>query len=139
MFTYRGYSAPGGMRAGFEYYRALSDDIKQNKEYSRVKLPMPVLALGGKCSFGTAALDSMRLLATDVRGSIVPDSGHWIPEEQPHFLVDQLFKLLSDDDEKSDEEGDEDKQEERTAEITTTTINTVSLRKLVPEHWKAAL
>src|SRR5215208_3152342 len=28
------YSAPGGMRAGFEYYRALFDDIKQNKEYS---------------------------------------------------------------------------------------------------------
>jgi pimeloyl-ACP methyl ester carboxylesterase len=88
------YSAPGGMRAGFEYYRALSDDVKQNKEYSRVKLPMSVLALGGECSFGTAALDSMRLLATDVRGGIVPDSGHWIPEEQPHFLVDQLFKFF---------------------------------------------
>jgi hypothetical protein len=23
------------MRAGFEYYRALSDDVKQNKEYYR--------------------------------------------------------------------------------------------------------
>jgi hypothetical protein len=34
------------MRAGFEYYRALLDDIKQNKEYSKVKPPMPVLALG---------------------------------------------------------------------------------------------
>ncbi len=34
------YSAPGGMRAGFEYYRALSDDIKQNKEYSMTKLPI---------------------------------------------------------------------------------------------------
>jgi pimeloyl-ACP methyl ester carboxylesterase len=82
------------MRAGFEYYRALSDDVKQNKEYSRVKLPMPVLALGGKCSFGTAALDSMRLLATDVRGGVVPLSGHWIPEEQPDFVVDHLFKFF---------------------------------------------
>jgi pimeloyl-ACP methyl ester carboxylesterase len=88
------YSAPGGMRAGFEYYRALSDDIKQNKEYSNVKLPMPVLTLGGECSFGTAALDSMRLLATDVRGGVVPDTGHWIPEEQPEFLVGQLFKFF---------------------------------------------
>lgn len=43
-------------------------DIKQNKEYSRVKIPMPVLALGGKCSFGSAALESMRLLATNVSG-----------------------------------------------------------------------
>ena len=88
------YSAPGGMRAGFEYYRALFDDVKQNKEYSKVKLPMPVLALGGKCSFGIAALESMRLLATNVSGGIVPDSGHWIPEERPSFLTEQLFAFF---------------------------------------------
>jgi len=90
----RHYSAPGGMRAGFEYYRALPEDIKQNKEYSKIKLPMPVLALGGKCSFGTAALDSMRLLATNVSGGIVPDSGHWIAEEHPDYLVGQLLKFF---------------------------------------------
>jgi pimeloyl-ACP methyl ester carboxylesterase len=83
------YSAPGGMRAGFEYYRALFDDIKQNKEYSRVKLPMPVLALGAQCSpFGGMALDSMRLLATNVSGGVVPNSGHWIAEERPSFLTE---------------------------------------------------
>jgi pimeloyl-ACP methyl ester carboxylesterase len=69
-------------------------DIKQNKEYSRVKIPMPVLALGGKCSFGSAALESMRLLATNVSGSVVPDSGHWIPEERPRFLTEQLFAFF---------------------------------------------
>ena len=37
------YSAPGGMRVGFEYYRALLDDVKQNIESSKIKLPMPVL------------------------------------------------------------------------------------------------
>jgi hypothetical protein len=54
----------------------------------------PVLALGGKCSFGSAALDSMRLLATNVSGGIVPDSGHWIPEERPSFLTEQLFAFF---------------------------------------------
>ena len=82
------------MRAGFEYYRALFDDVKQNKDYSRIKLPMPVLARGGKCSFGTAALDSMRLLATDVRGGIGPDSGHWFPEEQPGFCSRLAIQIL---------------------------------------------
>jgi pimeloyl-ACP methyl ester carboxylesterase len=91
------YSAPGGMRAGFEYYRALFDDIKQNKEYSTVKLPMPILVLGGECSFGTAALDSMRLLATDVHGGVVPDSGHWIPEEQPDFIIEQFVNFFGND------------------------------------------
>jgi hypothetical protein len=51
---------------------------------------MPVLALGGEYSFGTAALDSMKSVATDVRGGIVPLSEHWIPEERPDFLVKQL-------------------------------------------------
>ena len=89
------YSAPGGMRAGFEYYRALPEDIKQNQEYSKVKLPMPVLALGGQCSHGTAALNSMRLVATNVSGGIVPDSGHWIAEEWPDFLIKELVKFFN--------------------------------------------
>lgn len=83
------------MRAGFEYYRAFPDYIKQNEEYSKVKLPMPTLALGGECSFGNAALESLRMVATDVRGGVVPDSGHWIPEERPAFLTDQLFKFFA--------------------------------------------
>jgi len=38
------YSALGGMRAGFEYYRAFPINAEQNKEYSNVKLPMPVFS-----------------------------------------------------------------------------------------------
>ena len=88
------YSAPGGMRAGFEYYRAFQIDAEQIKEYSKVKLPMPVLALGGENSFGTAPLDSMQSISTNVRGGIVPLSGHWIAEENPKFLIQQLFNFF---------------------------------------------
>jgi hypothetical protein len=38
------YSAPGGMRAGFEYYRAFPQDVIENMNYSKTKLTMPVLA-----------------------------------------------------------------------------------------------
>jgi pimeloyl-ACP methyl ester carboxylesterase len=55
---------------------------------------MPVLALGGEYSFGTAALTSMKSLATDVRGGVVPLSGHWIAEERPDFLVNELAKFF---------------------------------------------
>ena len=44
----RCYSAPGAMRAGFEYYRAIFNDIDHNKENAKTKLKMPVLALGGE-------------------------------------------------------------------------------------------
>jgi pimeloyl-ACP methyl ester carboxylesterase len=87
------YSSPGGMHAGFEYYRAFLVNVEQNKEHANVKLPMPVLALGGEYT-GNAALTSIRSLATDVCGGIVPLSGHWISEERPSYLVDQLLRFF---------------------------------------------
>jgi pimeloyl-ACP methyl ester carboxylesterase len=55
---------------------------------------MPVLALGGKHSFGTATLESMKLLATNVTCGIVPLSGHWIAKERPDFLIEELAKFF---------------------------------------------
>jgi pimeloyl-ACP methyl ester carboxylesterase len=88
------YSAPGGMHAGFEYYRAFPINVKQNKEHANVKLPIPVLALGGEYT-GNAALASMKSLAKNVSGGIIPFSGHWIAEERPNFLIEQLTKFFN--------------------------------------------
>ena len=81
------YSAPGGMRAGFEYYRAFPQDAIENQNYSKTKLTMPVLAvygsyypaLGGNVT--NTALYAMKTLAQNVRGIEIPNSGHWGPEE----------------------------------------------------------
>jgi pimeloyl-ACP methyl ester carboxylesterase len=95
------YSAPGGMHAGFEHYRAFPQDAIQNQNYSKTKLPMPVLALGGEyipTLGGKIAMPTviygMKILAKNVTGIIVPNSGHFIPEEQPQFLADQLLKFF---------------------------------------------
>jgi pimeloyl-ACP methyl ester carboxylesterase len=65
---------------------------------------MPVLALGG--SFipvlgGNITMPSiiyaMKILAQNVQGITVPNSGHFIPEEQPQFLTDQLLKFFGND------------------------------------------
>ena len=88
------YSAPGGMRAGFEYYRAFPINVEQNKEHANVKLSMPVLALGGEYT-SNAALTSIKSLAKDVRGGVIPLSGHWIAEERPDFLIEQLTKFFN--------------------------------------------
>jgi pimeloyl-ACP methyl ester carboxylesterase len=93
------YSAPGGMHAGFEHYRAFPQDAIQNQNYSKTKLTMPVLALGGGYipTFGgnitmPTVIYGMKLLAQNVTGITVPNSGHYIPEEQP----DVVLKLLND-------------------------------------------
>jgi pimeloyl-ACP methyl ester carboxylesterase len=94
------YSAPGVMHSGFEYYRTIPQDIIQNQNYSKTNLTMPVLALGaGYYKFtGNVTMPlviySMEKLAQNVTGIIVPNSGHWIPEEQPKFLVEQLTKFF---------------------------------------------
>ena len=36
------YSVPGGMRAGFEHYRAIPQDAIQNMNYSKTNLTMPI-------------------------------------------------------------------------------------------------
>jgi hypothetical protein len=43
---------------------------------------------------GNFALYSIQQLDANVQGITVPLSGHWIPEEQPDFVVDVLFKFL---------------------------------------------
>jgi pimeloyl-ACP methyl ester carboxylesterase len=90
----RCYSAPGALRAGFEYYRAIFADIDQNKENGKSRLKMPVLALGGERGFRSAPLKCMQELAHDVRGGVVEGSGHWIPEERPDYLLEQLFDFF---------------------------------------------
>jgi pimeloyl-ACP methyl ester carboxylesterase len=100
----RTYSQPGAMRAGFAYYRALPQDIADNEAFlSRGKLPMPVLAMGGAVSYphgrgrGTAPEQSLQRVADDVRGIVVADCGHFIPEEAPAVLLDHLLAFFAEE------------------------------------------
>lgn len=91
----RCYSAPGALRAGFEYYRSIFTDIDHNKANAETKLKMPVLALGGERGFRSAPLKCMEALAENVRGGMVERCGHWIPEERPDYLIEQLLQFFS--------------------------------------------
>jgi pimeloyl-ACP methyl ester carboxylesterase len=92
----RCYSQPGAMRAGFEYYRALPQDREDNRRLleSGFRLPMPVLALGGARTEARGRaeepLESLRAISSNAHGSAIPECGHFIPEEQPELLGEQL-------------------------------------------------
>jgi pimeloyl-ACP methyl ester carboxylesterase len=95
----RTYKKPGAFRALLEIYRALPLDAEDNRSIlsRNGKLKMPVLALGGDKSFGRGmeCIESLRRVAENVRGGLVKDCGHWIAEEQPDFLVEQLLGFFS--------------------------------------------
>ena len=91
------------MRAGFAYYRALPEDAAANAEIiARFRLPMPVLALGGAVSYphgrgrGTETEESLRRVAENVTGGVIPDCGHFIPEEAPDVLNARLLDFFAD-------------------------------------------
>ncbi len=93
----RCYSAPGAMRAGFEYYRAIWTDLEHQRENAKTPLEMPVLALGGSASFGEHTAASCRRIAKDVRGGVIDRCGHWIAEEQPERLCEALLDFFAEE------------------------------------------
>jgi pimeloyl-ACP methyl ester carboxylesterase len=90
------YARPQVMHDSFEQFAAFTQDAIDNKALlaERGKLPMPVLALGAEKSFNQAQADVLRFVATNVTGGIVPDSGHWVMEENPRAIVELVTAFL---------------------------------------------
>ncbi|MGB9392202.1 MAG: alpha/beta hydrolase [Xanthobacteraceae bacterium] len=87
------YAAAGAMHAGFEQFKAFDQDAADNKVFvAKGMLTMPVLAIGGEKSFGPMMGTVMRAAATNVQTAVVPNSGHWVMEENPAATI----KLIED-------------------------------------------
>ncbi len=91
------YARPHAMHDAFEQFGAFNQDAIDNKALLAKggKLTMPVLALGGEKSFGTAQADTVRFVATNVTMGIVPGSGHWIMDENPKATTALIVDFLS--------------------------------------------
>ncbi len=92
------YSQPGRMRAGFLQFAAFDQDAIDNRASAALgRLKMPVLAIGGDHSFGSTMAFVMRFAADDVHEVVIPDSGHWLMEEQPRATVAAIRSFLDRD------------------------------------------
>ena len=91
------YAQPGAMHAGFEQFKAFDQDAIDNKAFvANGKLAMPVLAVGGEKSFGPTMATVMRAAANNVTEAIVPNSGHWVMEENPTATIKLIMDFLAD-------------------------------------------
>lgn len=75
-FYVRAYSAPGGLRGGFEHYRTLLQDGQQNRESAKTKLTVPILTMGGEYNVSARLYQGVVEVASNVRNVIVPRCGH---------------------------------------------------------------
>ena len=89
------YARPGGMRAGFEIFRAFERDAQDFARFAQTPLPMPMLVLTGEKASGDSLIQQGRLVATTVEGVVVRNSGHWLMEEAPGQVIPQLVEFLN--------------------------------------------
>jgi pimeloyl-ACP methyl ester carboxylesterase len=89
------YAEPGGMRAGFEYFRNFEKDAQDFQQLAQTKLTMPVRVISGEKSGGTFLIDQVKLVADDVQGRVIPGSGHWLLEEAPEKAIPVLVEFVN--------------------------------------------
>ena len=89
------YARPGAMHSAFNQFAGFQQDAIDNPVFAaKGKLTMPVLAVGAAQSFGPQMAAIMRLVATNVTEQVIPNSGHWLMEEQPAATVAAIRGFL---------------------------------------------
>ncbi|MBI1848345.1 MAG: alpha/beta hydrolase [Candidatus Rokubacteria bacterium] len=94
----RCFRQPGAMRAGFEDYRAgATVDLEHDGADREKKIRAPTLVLWGGARRTPQAQDMVAIWkprCEQVEGHAIPDSGHFIPEEQPQAVADAILKFV---------------------------------------------
>ena len=79
----------------FHWFGAFEQDARDNKEYMKRKLKMPLLAMGGEY-FGAAFLAGhCKLVAENVTASNIKGAGHWIVQENTEQVQQDLLQFFT--------------------------------------------
>jgi pimeloyl-ACP methyl ester carboxylesterase len=87
------FAREGRMDAAFDYCRNILVDMEFNKKQFAGKLPVRLLAVGGQYSIPTMG-EALQPYFQSVKSVVIPDSGHFVPEEQPEALAKALLAFL---------------------------------------------
>ena len=89
------YSAPEGLRCGFEFYRAMPQSAEQiAAAVATARLRVPTMAVGAWPA-GDTLYRQLRPVTDQLRGEQLPECGHIIPLDAPERLLALLNDFLS--------------------------------------------
>uniref|UniRef100_A0AAU3GTN1 Alpha/beta hydrolase n=1 Tax=Streptomyces sp. NBC_01401 TaxID=2903854 RepID=A0AAU3GTN1_9ACTN len=89
-------AADGGLRAALAYYRDAAESARKNHEaLERRHLTVPVLGISSSHGSIPDMAASLKPWADDITGTVVPDSGHFIPDEQPEAVAAALAGFIT--------------------------------------------
>ena len=89
------YAQPGGMKAGFGYFKAFEQDAADFAGFAQVKLQQPMLVLTGEKASGSFLIEQAKLVDANVEGVVIKGSGHWLMEEAPAQTMPRLVDFLN--------------------------------------------
>lgn len=90
----RAYAVPGATTGSFHWFGVFPQDVIDDMEFMKQKLPMPLLALGADHFAAPFLAAHCRLVADDVREVVIKDSGHWMMQEQPAQVQKALLDFF---------------------------------------------
>lgn len=88
------YARPGRMRAAWAYFVSFQEAAKDFTHYAETRLTMPVLSIGGEKANGLLLGRQIALVASNAQAVTLPDTGHWVMEENPQGTMDALAAFL---------------------------------------------
>jgi pimeloyl-ACP methyl ester carboxylesterase len=91
------YARPGAWSNALGFYRAIFDSMAQNKATASTPLPMSVLAIGGSAGLGDAMRGTFAPFSPNLSSAVIPNCGHYVPEEAPDALLASMLPFLQAD------------------------------------------
>jgi pimeloyl-ACP methyl ester carboxylesterase len=95
--TLRSFSGTEGVLGALGVYRAAFTTIDQTTPLKKSKVEVPVLAIGGEKALGVKVAQMVEAVAKNVIGKVIPECGHFIPEEQPAEFMRLLMEFAGKD------------------------------------------
>ncbi|MFB7057632.1 alpha/beta fold hydrolase [Streptomyces vinaceus] len=88
-------AAEGGLSASLAYYRDAAESARRNHDaLERGHLTVPVLGISSSHGSIPDMAASLSPWAKNATGVVIPQAGHFIPDEQPYATVDALTAFI---------------------------------------------
>lgn len=89
----RTYRRPEALTGGFELYRTLDQDVRDT--VAAAPTPVPTLLMTAQGQLDAIRATVSPRLSNIVRAVDVPRAGHWLVEENPRFVTEELLRFLA--------------------------------------------
>ncbi len=91
----RTFSGRDGVLGSMGIYRAAFTSIAQTEPLTKAKIRVPVTAMGGEKGLGSSVGEMVRMIASNLSVTTIPNCGHFLPEECPAVVTEHILAMVA--------------------------------------------